>query len=311
MKAFEINVGGKLLDYRVGKNLDLSEVKNFFSKNYSVLEIRQEKRHVVALLEKNNKNLFLKLSPTEGISAVTQIEYKWNEEFNNSVSRETGFWVPKNIDSGFYKENLFYIITDYFEGEMLAQRPQKHYTSKIFEEYIKKIIGLSEIIQDLPIHELSEKDFEEYRQWFLAKTVSWFEGIPHEIREKFETEELLTIVKKGYLILKKRARHGDFTPWHMFDLNGNIGLIDGEHAMKNSVEYYDAAYLIQRVYSVLENPEFAKKILGMLIERNYNIEKLRILLAARAVGGFLDESLKEEPNYSAASDFKKWVTDLI
>ena len=311
MKAFEIKVGGKVLDYRVGKNLNLSEVKNFFSKNYSVKEIRQEKRHVIGILEKNRKNLLLKLSPTEGISAVTQIEYKWNEEFNNSVSRKTGFWVPKNIDSGFYKENLFYLITDYFEGEPLAKRLQKNYAHKIFEDNIKNIIKLSEVIQNLQISELSEKDFEEYRQWFLAKTISWFEGIPQEIAEKFEAEQLLNIVKNGHLILKKRVRHGDFSPWHMFNLNGKIGLIDGEHAMKNSVEYYDVAYLIQRVYNVLENPEFAKKILVMLLERNYNIEKLRILLAARAIGGFLDESLKENPNYSIASDFKKWVTDLI
>ena len=174
MKAFEIKVGGKVLDYRVGKNLNLSEVKNFFSKNYSVKEIRQEKRHVIGILEKNRKNLLLKLSPTEGISAVTQIEYKWNEEFNNSVSRKTGFWVPKNIDSGFYKENLFYLITDYFEGEPLAKRLQKNYAHKIFEDNIKNIIKLSEVIQNLQISELSEKDFEEYRQWFLAKTISWF-----------------------------------------------------------------------------------------------------------------------------------------
>ena len=311
MKAFEINVGGKLLDYRVGKNLDLSEIKNFFSKNYSVLEIHQEKRHVVALLEKNKRKLFLKLSPTEGISAVTKIEYNWNEEFNKALPDNTQFRVPQNIDSGFYKENLFYIITEYFDGNLLAERPEKIFNSRIIIEKLKLIIEFSEIIQNLEIGELSQKDLEEYRQWFLEKTLSWLEEIPEDLTEKFEIENLFTIVKKGHLILKKRARHGDFTFWHMFDLNGKIGLIDGEHAMKNSVEYYDIAYLIQRIYSVLKNPELAKKILGMLIERNYNIEKLRILLAARAIGGFLDESLKENPNYSVASDFKKWVTDLI
>ncbi len=310
MKAFEVNVNGKLLDYRQGRNLDLEKIRKFFEKNFSVEKIWQEKRHAVAILKRDNKNYFLKLSTTEGISAVTKIEYKWNEEFNRLIPRTGDFWVPRNLESGTY-ENLFYLITDYFDGEKLADRPQNNASADKFKSDIQKIIEFSEMIEDLQIAELSKKDYEDYRAWFLEKTKSWYGGIPPEVRVKYQIEKLLNIVEKNHVFLKKRARHGDFTPWHMINLNGKIGLIDGEHAMKNSVEYYDISYIIQRTYSVLDNPDFAKKIFGMLIGRNYNIEKLRTVLAARAVGGFLDESLKDLPDYKIAADFKKWVTDLI
>lgn len=116
MKAFEIKLNGRLLDYRQAKNLDMSNVRNFFSKKYYVKKLWQEQRHVLGIIEKDNQELFLKLAATEGIGAVTRIEYKWNEEFNRLILRKSKFWVPLNVDSGYYN-NLFYLITDVLEGE--------------------------------------------------------------------------------------------------------------------------------------------------------------------------------------------------
>ena len=80
--------------------------------------------------------------------------------------------------------------------------------------------------------------------------------------------------------------------------------------MKNGVEYYDSCYLIQRVFSVLEEQEFAKQIYQMLVKRFYDEEKMKVVLSARAIGGFLDESLKEKPNYKIAEEFKNWILTL-
>lgn len=307
MKAFEIKLNGRLLDYRKTEKLDLSNVRKFFSKKYKVKKLWQEQRHVLGIIEKDDRELFLKLAATKGIGAVTQIEYKWNEEFNRLISRKTKYWVTLNADSGYYN-NLFYLITDVFEGERLAQRPQKNTLDKDFKEYMLSIIEFSELIQNLKINKLSEKDSEEYKQWFLNKTESWYNAIPINILEGYKVNELLDIVKKGYLNLEKRPRHGDFTPWHMFKLrDGVIGLIDGEHAMQNGVEYYDIGYLIQRIYSVLQNQTFTEDILNLLRRRNYNLDKLRVVLAARAIGGFLDEYLTGNPNYSKSNEFKEWV----
>lgn len=312
MKAFEIKVNGKILDYRKSENLDLEKVKKFFEKTYVVKKIWQEKRHVLGIFEKNGKGAFLKLAPTEGISVVTKIDYNWNQEFNNIVSRDTNFWVPQIYDSGMYEKNLFYMVMEYFEGKLFAQRPKPDKIEQILKEDLPQIIEFSELIQNLEIPPLSEKDKENYSEWFFEKVKSWYEAIPQKAVEQYEIEKLLEIVKEGYRSLERKTRHGDFTPWHMIKLNGNkIGLIDGEHAMKNGVEYYDIGYLIQRIFSVLENPDFAKQLYNMLIERNYNLEKLKIILTSRAIGGFTDEAIIEDnPSFERANRFKNWVLSL-
>ena len=252
MKAFEVRANGKVLDYRLGKDLDLEEVGKFFRKNYNVKKIWQEKRHVVGILEKNNVHYFLKLAPTEGISVVTQIEADWNDEFNKLVARTTEFWVPNNFDRGFYKQGLFYLITDYFEGELLAKRPTPEKIEQILIEDLPKIIEFGELIQNLnlTIQGLSQRENES----FLDRTKSWFNEVPQKVVKEYGVGSLLNLVENNYLKLAKKPRHGDFTPWHMFRLKNNkLGLIDGEHAMKNGVQYYDLGYLIQRVYSVMKN----------------------------------------------------------
>jgi len=113
---------GRVLDYRVGQDLNLAEVTRFFSDKYTVKQIWAEKRHVVGVLEASGREYFLKVSTSEGISEVTKNEYAWNEAFNEAVSRSSSdLWVPQNYDSGDYQENLFYIVTDKFEGEKLIR----------------------------------------------------------------------------------------------------------------------------------------------------------------------------------------------
>ncbi|MBI2018392.1 hypothetical protein HYS96_01665 [Candidatus Daviesbacteria bacterium] len=48
----------------------------------------------------------------------------------------------------------------------------------------------------------------------------------------------------------------------------------------------------------------------MLVMSGYNIDKLKVILAARGIGGFLDGSLKPKPNYQSDNKFKDWVISL-
>lgn len=88
LKAFQVRTKGQVLDYRLGQELNLNEVRAFFEKRYIVKKLWSGGRHILGILEKNNKSSFLKLSTTEGISAVTKNEYNWNEQFNKLVSRK-------------------------------------------------------------------------------------------------------------------------------------------------------------------------------------------------------------------------------
>lgn len=300
MKAFDIEVNGKIVDYRVGTSLNLQAVSNFFNKTYTVMSVIQAPRHVVGKLEKHGKKLFFKLATTEGISYLTQNEYVWNEQFNTLYPRKSSdFWVPHNVGSGWYEQNLFYLITDTFNGS-----PVKH----IQKNQLTAIIDFTECIQKLNITNLRKQSGFS----FWEKTVAWYEAIPVSVRKLFRIDQLYNLVEHSYKNLLRKPRHGDFAPWHIHILtNGKLGLIDGEHAMGNGVEYYDIAYFIQRVYSVLDNPNFAQKILSELKKRNYTLYKLQTVLAARAIGGFLDESLKEKPDYSLHKDFSRFVLSLL
>lgn len=91
---------------------------------------------------------------------------------------------------------------------------------------------------------------------------------------------------------------------------GQLGLIDGEHAKVNGVEYYDIGYFIQRVFSILQNPNFADNMLSLLIKSDYDVDKLQVILAARGIGGFLDESLNMSPSYATSNKFSSWVISL-
>lgn len=309
LKAFQITVNNKILDYRLGKKLNLDKIRNFFEKKYTVRKLMLGGRHILGILERDNKTLFLKLATTEGISALTKNEYNWNKQFNKLVPRKlSNYWVPRNENFGVYNGNLFYLITDQFDGQLLAPRPKKMSPSMDFIDEIPNIIKFSELIQNLTIDYLSTEENPDYRNIFLEKVRAWYTDIPKNIAGKYKIEDLLKTVEHGVSKLQMKPRHGDFTPWHLIKLKtGQFGLIDGEHAKKNGVEYYDIGYFIQRVFSVLQNPTITEDILSQLTKRNYNLKKLKVILAARAIGGFLDESLKSSPNYEFSSKFKSWV----
>jgi aminoglycoside phosphotransferase (APT) family kinase protein len=130
------------------------------------------------------------------------------------------------------------------------------------------------------------------------------------VAKKYQLKALLSIVEAGANALDKASYHGDFAPWHILLLNdGRLGIIDAEHATSEGVEYYDIAYLIQRVYQVLDDSKLAKTIYQSLIDRGYHKGKLQTILVARAIGGFLDETLAQK-NYQRAHQFAEWVVNL-
>lgn len=308
MDPFIINVNGQALDYRQPAALTLKPIYSFFSKDYTVANLWQEGRHVLGWLEKNNRHYFLKLATTPGISAVTQIEARWNHEYNQRLSRATyRFWVPQNYEQGYY-QNLFFLITDRFVGQPLADLRQPSSLNPNLPNYFASIIEFSEIIQTLDLPPLADRDHQKASDSFIQKINSWFHAVPDTIRRQYQLSGLLDLVQTNYHRLRPATRHGDFTPWHLLLLNnGAFGLIDGEHAMANGIELYDIGYFIQRLFSVLHQPQRARQLFHLLIKRHYDPNLLQIILAARAIGGFLDESLAPSPNYAIHDEFQHWV----
>ena len=309
LKAFQIKIGGQILDYGLGKQLSLEKIRSFFKKSYEVKNLWTGGRHVLGILERDDRKLFLKLSTTKGISELTKNEFRWNEQFHELVSRKlSNYWVPQNIASGMFNDRLFYLITDYFEGQMLIKGPGNLEISKLLIDNIDNVINFSELIQNLKLENFYIEEDQNFRKSFLNKVISWYKEVPENIAYEYKINDLLKIIERDIDIIQSKPRHGDFTPWHLIKLTGGqLGLIDGEHAKKNGVEYYDIGYFIQRVFSELRNQNLAEKILSLLVKKNYNIGKLKIVLAARGIGGFLDESLKPSPDYTFSNKFKSFV----
>jgi hypothetical protein len=317
MQSFRVKTdNGKVLDYRLGSNLDLNKLKDFLSKKYSVKKIWQEKRHAVGFLEKDGKEYFLKVSTSEGISEVTKNEFNWNEQFNKLIPRDSQFWVPQNYECGFYQDNLFYIVTDVFNGPKLAEVLNVSTSLGLLEENMEKVIDFTEKIQSLKLNLKDSNAYEgkDYREKYLSQVDGWFNDIPAEIREKFKIIELLKIVQKNISKLTFGAKHGDFAPWHLIQLQGGkLGIIDGERAMTKTIEHYDICYVIQRIFTVLQNPRLAQEFINSLRKRKYDMTKLKTVLASRAIGGFLDEYLallSESRDFSWSLKFKEWVLNI-
>lgn len=306
MEAFRVRRKGKTLDYRVGQKLDLEMVKDFFSKKYVIKKLWQEKRHVVGWVEKEGKEFFLKLSTTEGIGIRSETEKVWNNEFNK-YSTSQDFLVPKNLKDGYYN-GLYYLVMDRLDGPFLCDIENKN---NLIESNIDKVISLSEHIQSLPLSIPINDAIQNsnHQEWFKLKTKSWLDSIPNEVAQRYGLAKLWKIVSDGAEDLSEKPRHGDFAPWHIIVLpEGRLGLIDGEHSHSHGVENYDICYFIQRVHTVLKMPNLAIKIFNRFIERGYSKEKLQVVLATRAIGGFLDQSFNPNPNYDKESEFKNWVS---
>ncbi len=307
MEAFGVKKNGKSLDYRVGQQLDLDRVKEFFSQIYTVNKLWQEKRHIALFVKKDGEEFFLKLSTTEGISVRSETEKVWNDEFNKYSSSDN-FLVPKNVADGHYN-SLYYLVMDRFDGPFLCDVEGE---TNLIEPNINNIISFSEYIQSLPLNIPINDAIQnsDHQEWFRLKTKSWLDSVAKEVSRKYGLKALWNIVVEGSKNLAEKPRHGDFTPWHIMVLGDKLGLIDGEHAHSHGVENYDICYFIQRVYSVLGMPDLAMKLFQELLNKGYDGEKLQTVLASRAIGGFLDQSFNALPNYKVESDFKDWILSL-
>jgi len=295
------------------RKIPLELVTTFLKKKgYQVVKIERYWRHVTAVVERGKKQYFFKMATTIKTGKMTKNEYSWNERVRLQINSETPFLVPQNYDQGFYQDNLFFFISDYFGKETLADQfpPNPKQLNKWLSKVARTAFLISQIkIKDEPEKKPNERTIGEH---LISSASEWAAQVEYNL------QPLLTIIKKANQKAERRWRHGDFVPWHMYDLKkGKFGLVDAEHG-GNGLRYYDAAYFYIRVRQSLGKEEWAKAFLSEFKNLLPKKEKplfwrdLKPILAERLIGDYRGASIgpkaKREEKLKKCEQFKE---DLV
>ncbi|OGH47662.1 MAG: hypothetical protein A3A51_03560 [Candidatus Levybacteria bacterium RIFCSPLOWO2_01_FULL_39_10] len=242
------------------KEINQEEIKLFFKTiDFEPNKIFQEWRHLLAFGKYQGKASVFKLASTQKTSKYTQNEYKWNDAVCSVPEYEhPNFIVPANYSKGNYGK-LFYFIEQFFEGGSLINRNSND-LSKISPKIEQIAKAVSEIIK-LPIHKNSEfaksksNNKKSIGERLLNSTLEWASQVPINL------DNFLNIIDKNKNNLRTGIAHGDFVPRQLFDVNGKIGVIDGEHAGYKGPLYYDAAWFYLRLRIDHNGRDLAKQFL--------------------------------------------------
>lgn len=278
--------------------INLKEVESFLEKKgYKVEKIWQPWRHVVGKTGKGGKELFFKMASTEDIGRRTRNEIEWNEKMSGELKAMKVLPVK---DKGEY-QGLPWLVVDYLEGKPLAEIEKNRggECGRLMENLPKVVAVAKEILNYRgEILEKEKIQREKDEGVTMAKVVmknvnSWIELL----EKKKRVIELRELIVERLERLQLGPCMGDFVPWHMIEDEGEIYLIDGEIARIEGVKFYDVAYFYHRVFTKLEKPEMAEKFMDMFLEE-YPIseddrETLRLILAQRLIGGYMDAQYDE------------------
>lgn len=293
------------------RKISPKSVTNFLQqKGYHVSKIWRPWRHIVAVVKKDNQDLFFKMATTIKTSKMTENEFRWNEIVAKKINSNTCFVPPKNLEKGLFQDRLFFFISQYFGKNTLADKYPPR--SKELNQWLSKITIAASLISkiDYPKDEKIKKiDVGEH---LLNSATQW------SLKIKSDVQPLLKAVKKSKQYLKGSFNHGDFVPWHMYDLaNGKFGLVDAEHGGYRP-KYYDPAYFYLRVRQSLGEKELAKKFLlqfkDLLSKKNKAIfwDELKPVLAQRLIGDFWGAWIGSQKNREAElQKCEQFKQDLI
>ena len=124
--------------------------------------------------------------------------------------------------------------------------------------------------------------------------------------------EVKALINESRELLRPRLQHGDFVPWHIFQLGtGSYALVDGEHASLLKPRYYDLAYLASRLWTRLHAAAEARALVRAFLamsdgDRHGVVAAFLPVLTQRAIGMHID-ALNDRPE----NDYVEEAQDLL
>jgi len=221
-------------------------------------------------------------------------------QINNYAAKNQNFHAvsPTIIESG---EDWY--ISTFFDAPMLFDGiPSKDgIGAPVISRLAEILLQLDQLNSSEGINAQPLVSLEE----LFKKHDSWLEQAIH--RGDISTADVQAgkdLVKRSWAQVEPSFQHGDFVPWHMFELgNGQTGIIDAEHASSSRPRFYDLAYLYTRLYTRSELNHEPRVILnqvvdGLKIQPDVLHPKLLPVMILRTFGMFFDAIADEKPGDS-------------
>lgn len=235
---------------------------------FKIESIAQEWRHLHAFEKYQGKDAVFKMASTQTTIPKTQNEFNFNEAFHlTPESSRPNIIVPENFYSGYYSK-LFYFIAQRFLGEPLIDRNSTDLN--VIAPRITQIaqatfeIGSLLIPSDCAFSQSTKPEPQKKKtigESLLSASTEWASQVPKDLNE------FLHIIQNSKNSLRTSLGHGDFVPRQLYDVDGKIGVIDGELAGIKGPKYYDVA----QFYIRLRNDHDAKELAGQYLNEFKNL----------------------------------------
>jgi len=279
-------------------------------KGYEVIKIERLWRHITAVVEKDNKRLFFKMATTQKTGRLTENEFNWNKLVNSKLDKKTPFLIPQGIEHGFFQEKLFFFVSDYFGDRTLADKYPPR--TKELSRWIFKIAQASFFINSIDCQVKDKEEIKTIGEFLMPSVLEWSSYI------KVDVEPLLKIIKEAKQPVRRCWGHGDFVPWHMYDLkNKKFGLVDSEHG-GCKIRYYDVAYFYTRIRQCLGEKELAKDFLLFFKDLLSDNDKknfyndLKPMLCQRLIGSYWEAEIgSKKDRKNKGKEYEEYKKDLI
>lgn len=286
--------------------------------DYNVIEQLNDwdkrERFFVYRLEKNGTSHVLKIA-NNGFERDLSNEVWWNTTLARLVEADPSIkvYAPRVSMSG----QQFY-IGEYFKAKPLIKSGFNFTPAEIdvwLERLAKMIVDFDQIALQPRVNQRAEyEDTNSAPYTNLAEKLDRWMELPIE-RKQIETAAIQNgkdIFDKYRANVTPRLQHGDFVPWHMYDLGeGKIGLIDGEHSSLTKPRLYDLAYIYSRLVTRMKSFKSAKKLLTMVVEQlpesKSELEKAWLpVITLRSFGMINDAELDLE-----TTDYRQYAKQLL
>lgn len=281
-------------------------IKILHNKKFEVVQkitTDSRERYIIFILQRNgNKYFYKELNNKDSDRFEGQLDFQKKIE-TSSVN----IILPKLYDYDLKSEKKWG-LWQYLEGKCLAQWQPKNIQDleKWFGPITNLLIELEKIKSFKEEYNIADKMVEKVEKWSNAL-------IEGEILSLNDRDKIINLVKKTRQKIITGFNHGDFVPWHMYEVKfPKFALVDYEN-WKNRPKYYDLAYFYHRVYTKLNEPKLANKFLSLYKEKvrlpqDFN-ERFLPVLGERVIGGFHDHLVSKDG--TDIKTHKKLLQDLL